>query len=286
MKNLCILKLSLFSLFLAVGCETLRIEDIDPKELTQKLQPAHAQQEESFDPYEGMVIYGQRFRNYVHPRTLELFTEEGTTGLAVRVTEDGYCLTAAHVCSKSIPFLKFLTLKDTVKETKRGRLKIQKKIETKVPVEIIRRFADIDFALIKIPLDQVAEWQDHSKVFKLSDEAPLAESRVFSFGNPILGNLPTSGQILRVIQKTHEKGPQPFDYTFIESSMPIRTGDSGGPALNFKGDLVGVNSCIVGMVWKDATGEVEGEFEYSRSIRIDPKIIFSWIEEHRKKNKS
>ena len=47
----------------------------------------------------------------------------------------------------------------------------------------------------------------------------------------------TGGEIVRSTEKSYEG----IKYQVIQHTTPIRKGDSGGPLLNLRGELVGVN---------------------------------------------
>lgn len=272
--------LPVLGLLLATSCSPLRLEDLDPRELSQKLQPLTSDQEESFEPFHGLLMGDEEFPEFAHARTVELFTAEGTTGLAVRISDDGYCLTAAHVCARSTPFLRQVTLKAEAE----GETEATTLIHRKVPVEIVQVVESIDLAVIRIPPGFSPGHPLHPRVTELAAAPPEVGARLFSFGNPVLGNRPASGTILRVVEEQPEEIPEGFTVYWIESTLPIRTGDSGGPALDHRGRLVGVNSSIHGRIWKKLSGELEGEFEYSRGVHVPPGIIEQWIDAHRERS--
>ena len=100
-----------------------------------------------------------------------------------------------------------------------------------------------DLALVRaeLPADRV-------KPLKLAGQVPKKGEQVLAFGAPIgLPNTVTDG-IVSAIRDGRELRELPGEYTkdldavWIQTSTPISSGNSGGPLVNMRGEVVGVNT--------------------------------------------
>jgi serine protease Do len=92
-----------------------------------------------------------------------------------------------------------------------------------------------DLALIKV------EGGSNFPFAKLSDDKARIGDWVLAVGNPFgLGGTVTAGI---VSASGRDIGNGPYD-DFIQIDAPVNKGNSGGPAFNMKGDVIGVNTAI------------------------------------------
>jgi serine protease Do len=92
-----------------------------------------------------------------------------------------------------------------------------------------------DVALIKV------EGGSNFSFAKLSDDKARIGDWVLAVGNPFgLGGTVTAGI---VSASGRDIGNGPYD-DFIQIDAPVNKGNSGGPAFNMKGDVIGVNTAI------------------------------------------
>jgi serine protease Do len=92
-----------------------------------------------------------------------------------------------------------------------------------------------DLALIKINSDKIFPY------VKFADSKPRIGDWVVAVGNPFgLGGTVTAGI---VSAKGRDIGDSPYD-DFIQIDAPINKGNSGGPAFDVSGDVIGVNTAI------------------------------------------
>ncbi len=92
-----------------------------------------------------------------------------------------------------------------------------------------------DVALIKV------EGRTDFPFAKLSDGQPRIGDWVLAVGNPFgLGGTVTAGI---VSARGRDIGSGPYD-DFIQIDAPVNKGNSGGPAFNTEGDVIGVNTAI------------------------------------------
>jgi serine protease Do/serine protease DegQ len=132
----------------------------------------------------------------------------------------GYVITNAHVVKDAQQVL--VTLKDN----------------RRLPAKLVGADAGTDIALLKVEGAGLAEarWGD-------SDALEVGDF-VLAIGNPFgLGQTVTSG----IVSALGRSGLSMEGYEhFIQTDAPINPGNSGGALVNLKGELVGINSAIIG----------------------------------------
>src|SRR6266699_508752 len=133
------------------------------------------------------------------------------------ISADGYAVTNNHVVDSA----------DKVEvTTDDGKTYIAKVIGTD---------ARTDVALIKV------EGGSNFSFAKLSDGKPRIGDWVLAVGNPFgLGGTVTAGI---VSASGRDIGNGPYD-DFIQIDAPVNKGNSGGPAFNTEGEVMGVNTAI------------------------------------------
>ncbi len=164
------------------------------------------------------------FRRFGGPDGLTPGPRGGPRGRAVTgqgsgffISADGYAVTNNHVVDSA----------DKVEvTTDDGKTYIAKVIGTD---------ARTDVALIKV------EGGSNFSFAKLSDGKPRIGDWVLAVGNPFgLGGTVTAGI---VSASGRDIGNGPYD-DFIQIDAPVNKGNSGGPAFNTEGEVMGVNTAI------------------------------------------
>jgi serine protease Do len=134
------------------------------------------------------------------------------------ITADGYAVTNNHVVDKA----------NTVEVvTDDGK---------SLGAKVIGTDSRTDLALIKV------EGRSDFPHVTFADKAPRIGDWVVAVGNPFgLGGTVTAGI---VSARGRDIGSGPYD-DYIQIDAPINKGNSGGPAFNTNGDVIGVNTAIV-----------------------------------------
>ncbi len=133
---------------------------------------------------------------------------------------NGYVLTNHHVVKAAREV--FVTLKDN----------------RRLPAKLVGSDAGTDLALLKISGDNLVEAK-----FGNSDELQVGDY-VVAIGNPFgIGQTATSG----IVSALGRSGLSSEGYeNFIQTDAAINPGNSGGALVNLRGELVGINSAIIG----------------------------------------
>lgn len=169
------------------------------------------------------------------------------TGSVIESAKGKLIITNYHVVGKADKVLVLFPLKlkknrDPVAERSfyLDLLKHQKGI----PGQVLYRDKRVDLALIKLALPIAA------KAIPLAVNPPKKASAVHSIGNPGTSGalwVYTPGTVRQVYFKTYESGMLgskeetiKIEAEIVETTSPINSGDSGGPLLNGKGELVGI----------------------------------------------
>lgn len=133
------------------------------------------------------------------------------------ISADGYLVTNNHVIDKST---------DVEVLMDDGRL---------LPAKVIGTDPKTDLALLKV------EQGGPFKFVELAPDAPRVGDWVIAVGNPFgLGGTVTAGI---VSARARDIGAGPYD-DFLQIDAPVNRGNSGGPAFNQRGQVVGVNTAI------------------------------------------
>ena len=157
----------------------------------------------------------ERFFDEMPPREFP----QNSLGSGFIIDEQGYILTNNHVIEKA------------------DKIKVILSDEKEFDAEVMGRDPKTDIALIKIeatkPLQPVTMGN--------SDELQVGEW-VIAIGNPFgLEHTVTAGI---VSAKGRVIGSGPYD-DFIQTDASINLGNSGGPLINMRGEVIGINTAII-----------------------------------------
>ncbi|MEP3049644.1 MAG: Do family serine endopeptidase [Roseibium sp.] len=133
------------------------------------------------------------------------------------ISDDGFVVTNHHVIDKGTEF--------TVIDNQGNEFE----------ATLIGADKRTDLALLKIEADKEFTYVD------FADDAPEVGEWTVAIGNPFgLGGSVTAGI---VSARGRDIGAGPYD-DFIQIDAPVNRGNSGGPAFNMNGEVIGVNAAI------------------------------------------
>jgi len=144
-------------------------------------------------------------------------------GSGVIVSADGYLLTNQHVVADATEI--WVTLSD----------------RREYPAELVGEDPETDLAVLKLDEDGLVpiDWSD--------DDDIGVGSLVWAIGSPFgLEQSTTQGIISAKHRRKSSGGGVSRHQDLIQSDVAINPGNSGGPLVNSRGELVGINTSIVG----------------------------------------
>ena len=162
----------------------------------------------------GMQKFFQQFGMPNLPHGRQVITGEGS---GFFISSDGYAVTNNHVVDHA---------KTVEVKTDDG---------ASYQAKVIGTDPKTDLALIKVDADKSFAY------VKFAEQAPRVGDWVVAVGNPFgLGGTVTAGI---VSARGRDIGAGTYD-DYIQIDAPINKGNSGGPAFNVDGDVIGVNTAI------------------------------------------
>jgi serine protease Do len=165
----------------------------------------------------------------VVPRTADLIKTQRASGSGVIVDPNGYIVTNAHVVRGA----QQLRVELPIPSSGRSILAVSSRTVT---AEIVGMDLETDLAVIKID-------ERNLPVLTFGDSEELkAGQLVLAFGSPLgLNNSVTLGVVSAVARQLEPESPM----IYVQTDASINPGSSGGPLVDMRGRLVGVNTLIV-----------------------------------------
>ena len=161
--------------------------------------------------------FGDEFGQQMRPHGPQGQQRAQAQGSGFIISADGYIVTNNHVVDNAVKVQ--VTLDD-------GRT---------LDAKVIGKDAKTDVALLK------ADGRGTLPYVSFAKDSPRIGENVVAIGNPFgLGGTVTSGIISA---RGRDIGAGPFD-DFLQIDAAVNRGNSGGPAFNLKGEVVGVNTAI------------------------------------------
>jgi S1-C subfamily serine protease len=164
------------------------------------------------------------------------------TGSGVLISPDGYIVTNYHVVSNG------------------QSINIRRSDRSTYNAEVIATDSTYDLALIKIPGNHLPFLE-----FGNIDSLQVGES-VIAVGNPYKLNFTVTSGIVSA-KNRDLKAEGNATRTFIQTDVPMNTGNSGGPLMNARGELMGIMSIMV-----TVSGQNEG-YAFAMPSDLVQKII-------------
>ncbi|MBN1853103.1 MAG: trypsin-like peptidase domain-containing protein [Pirellulales bacterium] len=197
----------------------------------------------------GSPLYDERRHLFGDPRPFALQGQ----GSGVIVDPDGYIVTNNHVIELSEAILVQLT---------DGQ---------QLPAEVVGSDPLTDIAVLKIDQDNLIarEWGN-------SDDLEVG-SMVWAIGSPFgLQRSITFG----IISAKNRRGVTPsLLQDFLQTDAAVNPGNSGGPLVNIQGEIVGINTAIVGQAYQGISFAIPSNTarKIYEKIRKEGQIKRGWL---------
>jgi serine protease Do len=128
---------------------------------------------------------------------------------------------------------------------------------------LLARDPDVDLALLSIDATALSPLAPAST-------SPRVGEMVFAFGHPWgQRNTVTRGIVSALIHAHNRRGDK---LPVVRSDVPLAPGNSGGPLVNAKGEVVGINAMIVG-------GDQSVSIAASVAKEFVEKAVSNWVKE-------
>lgn len=176
----------------------------------------------------------------------QLYNDEISAGSGVVIDKEGYLLTNEHVIHDA------------------KQIAVRFGTETnEYEAKVIASNAKIDVALLKLKGKPGEKF--HAIKFARDDDLLLGET-VIAMGNPLgLGGTVTRGILSSKNRVAWREGEQVTYRNWLQTDAPINHGNSGGPLVNLKGELIGINAQVVN---QDVNGEPVQGIGFAIPIRL------------------
>jgi serine protease Do len=162
-------------------------------------------------------FFDQFRRNFPNGRQQPRQRLERAQGSGFVISADGYVVTNHHVVNNA------------------SEISVTFDNDEKYTATVVGSDQRTDLALLKIKRDQ-----PFTNFVEFSNEKPRVGDWVLAVGNPFgLGGTVTAG-IVSAGGRSIGAGP----YDFLQIDAAVNRGNSGGPAVNLKGQVIGVNTAI------------------------------------------
>jgi S1-C subfamily serine protease len=196
---------------------------------------------------------------FVGPSVVNVRTDRGRgegQGSGVIVDAEGYIVTNYHVVYGVD------TVEVQLSDGRRG------------PASVVGRDALIDVAVLKTELDNLipAEWGD-------SDELAVGEM-VWALGSPYGLQKSITFGILSAKERRGYNIPQTNIYQeFLQTDAAVNPGNSGGPLVNAEGQVIGINTAIIGESYRGISFAIPSTIarQSYEQLRRDGWVQRGWL---------
>ncbi len=166
-------------------------------------------------------------------------------GSGVIVSPDGFVLTNAHVVERG------------------ARFRVQLLDGRELPARVLGVDPASDLAVLRVETKEKLPFLASGR----SDDLMIGET-VIAIGNPFgLAHTVTAGVVSALHRKVGDPRRSLFD--MIQTDASINPGNSGGPLVNIQGQLVGVNTAIIG----DRNAGIGFAIPIDRALRVAEDLI-------------
>ena len=166
-------------------------------------------------------------------------------GSGVIVSPDGHVLTNAHVVERG------------------ARFRVQLLDGRELPARVLGTDPASDLAVLRVETKEKLPFLAAGR----SDDLMIGET-VIAIGNPFgLAHTVTTGVVSALHRKVGDPRRQLFD--MVQTDASINPGNSGGPLVNIQGQLIGVNTAIIG----DRSAGIGFAIPIDRALRVAEDLI-------------
>ncbi len=166
-------------------------------------------------------------------------------GSGVIVSPDGHVLTNAHVVERG------------------ARYRVQLLDGRELPARVLGTDPASDLAVLRVETKEKLPYLAAGR----SDDLMIGET-VIAIGNPFgLAHTVTTGVVSALHRKVGDPRRPLFD--MVQTDASINPGNSGGPLVNIQGQLIGVNTAIIG----DRSAGIGFAIPIDRALRIAEDLI-------------
>jgi S1-C subfamily serine protease len=166
-------------------------------------------------------------------------------GSGVIVSPDGHVLTNAHVVERG------------------ARFRVQLLDGRELPARVLGTDPATDLAVLRVETKEKLPFLPAGR----SDDLMIGET-VIAIGNPFgLAHTVTTGVVSALHRKVGDPRRQLFD--MVQTDASINPGNSGGPLVNIQGQLIGVNTAIIG----DRSAGIGFAIPIDRALRVAEDLI-------------
>jgi serine protease Do len=162
-----------------------------------------------------------------------LLNEHLGTGSGVIVSSDGYIVTNNHVVAGARRVQVMLAPPRDIGAEQTSIIKARGEV---IGAQVIATDMETDLAVIKV-------YRDNLPTLKFADIDQVRQGElVFAIGSPMgLGNSASMGIVSSTARQI-----QPDDtMVYVQTDAAVNPGNSGGPLVNLRGEIVGINSFIL-----------------------------------------
>lgn len=214
-------------------------DSLSTSQIAEKLMPSVVGIESSFNyTSQSQNSYGFGYGENSQGTTQDSTQSLTATGTGIVYSSDGYIVTNAHVIYD-----------DEYTSSAAASVKVITNDQTEYDATIVAYDTEADIAVLKINATGLT-----AATFGDSDDISVGDS-VVAIGNPLgldLFNTVTSGIISGL---NREITINDTDMTLIQTDAAINSGNSGGPLINSKGEVIGINSSKMSSNYSETTIE-------------------------------
>jgi serine protease Do len=178
-------------------------------------------------------------------------------GSGVIVDKEGYIITNAHVVSRAQRIEVMLSDGSTVRN-----------------VQLVDEDPASDIAVLKIEGSDklvAAPWGDSDKL-EVGDQ-------VLAVGSPYALSQTVTAGIISAKQRRGLPLPQVAYQDFLQTDAAVNPGNSGGPLVNLKGEVAGINTAIFGDKYQGISFAISSRIaqDVYKRIRAGQKVTRGWL---------